>query len=93
MLLKAMRVKNAYLRLIQGTQHYENYPTFYRCNTPRVVRSQTTAFSRTDCWSWNRVGQLDAYAPRVLRPLFHTLDRLELACGLPGSIFVVRLVR
>lgn len=93
MILEAMRVKDTYLRLIQGPQQYENYPTFYRCNTPRAIRSQTTAFSRTDCWSWNRVGQLDHYVPRVLRPLSHTLDRLELACRLPGSLLIVRLVR
>lgn len=90
--LKWIRLKDAYLELLHGNGHYENYPTYYKCNSPRAGQYYARHFSEVRCWSWNRRGQLDAYAPRSLRPLSHLMDRVEIASGLPGSLLLVRAV-
>jgi 2-polyprenyl-3-methyl-5-hydroxy-6-metoxy-1,4-benzoquinol methylase len=91
-LLETVRVKDAYLRFVQGSEHYENYPTHYRCNTPRALKRHAKGFSQLQCWSWNSPGQLNGYVPRRLRLLSHAIDRIEIACNLPGSLLLVRAV-
>jgi SAM-dependent methyltransferase len=92
-LLKWTRLKDAYLGLLHGADHYENYPTYYKCNTPHAIKNYAREFSQIQYWSWNRLGQLDAYVPHSARFASRSLDRLEIACGLPGSLLLVRAVR
>ena len=91
--LKWLKLKDVYLRMVHGTSKYENYPTFYRCNSPQKLADVTGNFSNVQSWSWNRIGQVDYYVPRILRPLFRLLDKFEIYCRLPGSILIVRAVR
>jgi SAM-dependent methyltransferase len=93
MLLQFVRLKNTWLRIVQGNQHYENYPTFYRCNSPQALYKCGRKFTKIDCWTWNRAGQLDAYIPLPLRPVSRFIDRVEMSLNLPGSLLLVRAVR
>ncbi len=87
------RLKDWYLNVLHGTKHYANYPTYYLCNTPRALDKYTGQFSSVLVWNWNRLGQLDAYVPQVMRGLVRILDELEIKRGLPGSLLLVRAVR
>jgi SAM-dependent methyltransferase len=87
-------VKSFYLNWLHGARgvaRYENYPVFYRANSPSQVRKYTRRFSGCSFASLSRVGQLDHYVPRLLRPLAHFLDRREAARGAPGTVLAVRL--
>ena len=89
-----LRLKDAYLRAFRGRSghdRYENYPTHYRANSPRKIRRHARMFARMDFLSMHRVGQIDFYLPRRLRPMAHLADRLIMACGLPGSVLLARL--
>lgn len=95
-LTERLRIKSLILNLLHGNRgesRYENYETYYRANSPNQIARElpSAGFSRFDWLSMGRVGQLDYYIPRLLRPMSHTMDRLEHRLGLPGSIFVVRI--
>src|SRR5256885_8028665 len=53
---------------ICGQQRYENYPVFYRSNSPTQIDALTTRFARRDYFNFYRAGQCSEYFPRVLRP-------------------------
>ena len=93
-LIERLGIKDWYLTRLRGrrgTQRYENYPCYYRANTPRQIARYTRRFRRCDAVSIHRVGQLDYYFPRFLRPIARLLDRLVLASHWCGSVLVVRL--
>ena len=95
-LTERLRVKTLILNMLHGRRgesRYENYETYYRVNSPNQVSREVRAFrfSKFDWMSMGRVGQLDYYVPSLMRPLSHTMDRIEYRLGLPGSIFVVRI--
>jgi hypothetical protein len=89
-----LRIKNAYLDFLKGAgERYQNYPTYYRCNTPRAIARYCAEYLESRTWNWNKCGQMDAYVPRALRCFSRTADKLEMALGLPGSLLLVRAVR
>lgn len=93
--LKNLRVKDLYLhRLLRhenGDEDYQNYPVYYRANSPSQVLPHVRPFGRCDFLSFARVGQMDYYLPRCLRGVSAGLDRSLLARGKPGAILAVRL--
>ena len=91
-----LRFKDWYLSLIygeRGKDRYENYPVFYRCNTPEQVEHYARAFSSVTCFNMARVGQCDELFPRFLRPLSQRLENRAIQRGKPGTLFVVRAVK
>jgi SAM-dependent methyltransferase len=88
-----LRLKDLYLRWLRGERgrdRYENYPVHYRCNTPEQVKAQAHGFASCECLTLGRVGQLDYYLPRALRPIASGLDRWDLWLDRPGSILAIR---
>jgi SAM-dependent methyltransferase len=95
-LTEALGVKDRYLDSVhgeRGVDRYENYPTYYRANSPSRIKKYTRNFSRRDFVSFSRVGQLDYYTPKSIKPLTHMLDRLAISAGWPGPTLAVRLVK
>ena len=93
-LMGLARIKDFYLSRLhgrRGVDRYENYPTFYRANSPRRIARDTNGFAEASALSMHRVGQLDYYVPKSMRSLMRTFERISIRLGLPGSILVVRL--
>jgi hypothetical protein len=89
-------VKDLYLGLLRGRRgldRYANYPTFYRSNSPAQIERCAHGFRSLEFVNFQRVGQLNYYLPRLLRPVGWGLDRLEMALSLPGTILSVRAVK
>jgi SAM-dependent methyltransferase len=90
-----LQIKNWYLSLVfgaRGQDRYENYPVYYRCNTPERIERYARAFSSVCCFNLARVGQCDPLFPRFLRPLSRRLESSAIKRGKPGTLFVVRAV-
>jgi SAM-dependent methyltransferase len=93
-LFERLGAKDLYLNLLhgkRGTERYENYPTYYRSNSPKTITHLTRQFSQTDVWTFGRVGQLDYYYPLGFRWLGRTIDRFTMSLGMAGSVLVVRV--
>ena len=91
-----LRLKERYLDVVrgQGTPHrVDIYPAFYRANSPRQIARYTAAFRSVEFMGLHRLGELDTYLPRWLRPAAHLLDRVVSACRLPGPVLIVRLAK
>ena len=91
-----LRVKDLYLTLLRGKKgidRYSNYPTYYRANSPRRIRTQARKFRTVECVNFQRASQLDFYLPRMLRLLGHAIGRAEALLGLPGVILAVRVTK
>ncbi len=89
-----LRVKNMYLDWLmgeRGTQRYENYPVYYRCNTPEAVQSFATSFSSVECLNLKRVGQCDPIFPKAIQPLSRLIERCSLQRNKPGTLFLIRV--
>lgn len=94
-LLQNLGLKDLYLNLLRGNRgvdRYENFPTAYRCNTPTKLVQFMPAFDVT-VFSLHKIGQMDFYMPKILKPLSHLIDRFTIFLGLPGSVLVVRAKR
>lgn len=92
--METLGVKDFYLNRIQGRrgeERYENYPTWYRANTPQSIRPLTTDFSKVDFLSLHRPGQLDYYFPGIVRPMTRACEWMMMKARLPGSILLVRV--
>jgi len=95
-LMGALHVKDWYLDSVRGkrgVERYENYETFYRINTPKQLQRNATMFQSIEWQSLHRVGQLDFYLPRLVRPVAHLADRFWMRLNLPGSMLVVRMTK
>jgi SAM-dependent methyltransferase len=91
-----LRLKDVYLTALRGRRgvdRYENYPVHYRCNTPGQIRRYVRRFAGCEFLEFARVGQLNYYVPKPLRPLTNWLDRRALKRGRPGTVLAVRLAR
>lgn len=89
----SLGVKDWYLRkLRRGNEgdEYEHYPTHYLSNSPRQMTPMVRKFRRCDFVNFSRVGQLDGYLPKWVRPAGHFIDRIQLALGRPGTLLAVR---
>jgi hypothetical protein len=88
-----LRLKDWYLSALRGRrgeERYENYPVYYRSNTPRQVARYVGRFRTCECINLARVGQMNYYVPRPLQPLSDWLDRRAIARGKPGMLLLVR---
>ncbi|HMH50461.1 MAG TPA: class I SAM-dependent methyltransferase [Candidatus Acidoferrum sp.] len=91
--LDRTRLKNVYLRWLSravSAQQYENYPVYYRSNTPSQIGQLTTRFRACEVFSLSREGQLNAYLPQIVHPLFEWFDRRAIRRDYPGTLLVVR---
>lgn len=88
-----LRIKDRYLSLMlgeRGKTRYENYPVYYRCNTPREIKKHARAFSSVTCLNLARVGQCDWVLPAFMRPISHCLESSSIRRGKPGALMLVR---
>ncbi len=79
------------LRGRRGVQRYENYPTWYRANSPRQIQRSVQPGAKCEFVNFGRVGQLDFYYPGPLVPVAHGIDRTMEFLGLPGSLLAIRI--
>lgn len=92
-LLDALRLKTLYLDLFMGKRgedRYENYATFYRCNSPKQIENLNTGFSKIDYFGLSRPGETAPAYPKVLSSFFLGMDWLIGTINLPGYLFLVR---
>jgi SAM-dependent methyltransferase len=92
-LLEILKMKELYFRFVRGRfaeSRYENYPTFYRCNTPIRVRECTHGFSHVDIFGLSRPGDTEPCFPKLVAPIFRRLDRLIAWFDLPGTLLIAR---
>jgi SAM-dependent methyltransferase len=93
-LTKRLGIKEWYLNWLHGNrgeERYENYPVYYRCNTPEKIQHLTQTFRSRTLLNFNRIGQLDYYFPKTIRWIGRGVDRVMLARGLPGHILAIRV--
>lgn len=93
-LMEKLGVKDIYLDKLhgkRGQERYENYPAFYRANTPAQIARFASGFSSISVLNLSRVGQLDFYIPGRLRRLGRWMDSLAMHVGLPGALMAVRM--
>ncbi|TWT33773.1 hypothetical protein KOR34_36070 [Posidoniimonas corsicana] len=91
--LGRLRLKDWYLDSLRGSrgvERYENYRTYYRCNTPEHIQRHAAGFECIECDTLHRVGQLDYYIPSYMRWVSHAWDRHTIRSSRPGSVLVVR---
>jgi SAM-dependent methyltransferase len=91
--LEHLKLKEWYLSWLMGTrgsERYENYPVYYRCNTPEQVARRAKAFSSVQTLNLSRMGQADELFPRFLRPLSRRLEARAIRRGRPGTLLLVR---
>lgn len=96
LLLGRLKVKDIYLNTLygkSGPERYENYPTFYRTNTPGHVQEYAKAFRSCELINFSRVGQISPYLPRPLRPVAEAFDRRAIRQGRPGTLLAIRAVK
>jgi SAM-dependent methyltransferase len=94
--LERLRVKDLYLHLLfgrRGLERYENYPTFYRTNTPEAVGRLGRAFHDVDCLSLTRLGLWSCHYPPLLRPLVDAFDRRRIRHNQPGILLLIRAAK
>jgi SAM-dependent methyltransferase len=91
-----LRIKDQYLSALFGTRgvdRYENYPVYYRTNTPRQIRRHARRFRSCSFINFARVGQCGYYLPPRLQPFMNALERRALRQGRPGTLLAVRVVK
>jgi SAM-dependent methyltransferase len=91
-----LRVKDLYLNLLlgrRGSGRYENYPAFYRANSPEQIRPHVGRFRDAAFLSLAREDQCGPYLPRPLRPIARYLDRRAIRSGRPGTLLAIRLLK
>jgi SAM-dependent methyltransferase len=91
-----LRLKDLYLGALfgrRGVDRYENYPVYYRSNTPRQVARYARRFGTLDFINFAKVGQCNYYYPRCLHRLADVLDRRAIRRGKPGTLLAVRAVK
>jgi SAM-dependent methyltransferase len=89
-----LRVKDIYLNWLlgrRGEERYQNYPVFYRSNSPAQIETFTSKFARRDYINFSRIGQCNAYFPRLVRPLVTAWDRRAINQNRPGTLLAVRV--
>jgi len=91
--MQKLHFKDLYLNGVfgeRGTDRYENYPVHYRCNTPEQVEAFARRFTSCDFVNFARVGQLNAYYPRVFHGLASAVDRRLIRHIKVGTLLAVR---
>jgi SAM-dependent methyltransferase len=76
--LECSGVKDYYLTNVFGTRgaaRYENYPVYYRSNTPWTARRQASRFREVACISLSKEHYyLSSYTPPFLQPVLSTVE-------------------
>jgi SAM-dependent methyltransferase len=88
------KIKDRYLQSLfgkRGSERYENYPVYYRTNTPEQIRQFTRRFRACDFVNFSKVGQCSWYFPRTLHPLVTFFERRAVRLGKPGVLLAVRV--
>lgn len=91
-----LHLKNCYLDVLQGKRgesRYENYPVFYRSNTPQHIKSMTGMFKSQSVLNFSQAGEFDSYFPKYFRWVGRVLECFAIQIGLPGSMLTVRVVK
>jgi SAM-dependent methyltransferase len=91
-----LKIKDLYLNTLRGrrgAERYENYPVYYRSNTPRQIGRYAKGFRSCEFLNFARVGQCNFYFPRLLHPLANWLDRQAMERKRPGTVLAVRAVK
>jgi SAM-dependent methyltransferase len=91
-----LKIKDTYLNALFGTRgvdRYENYPVYYRTNTPSQIRRYAGRFHACSFINFSRVGQCSYYLPRPLQPLTDSLERHAIRKGRPGTLLALRVVK
>jgi SAM-dependent methyltransferase len=94
MAMKKAKLANRYLSWLHGApakDRYENYPVFYRANTPERIAELSPGFSSVSTHTLWRKDQPDFYFPRGFRFVGRALDAMGRKRGEPGALFMVRL--
>jgi SAM-dependent methyltransferase len=89
-----LHLKDVYLRFLlgrRGEERYENYPVFYRSNSPGQIAPLVRRFHRCTFHNFSRVGQCNGYFPPPLRPFVSAWDRRALRRDRPGILLAVRV--
>jgi SAM-dependent methyltransferase len=89
-----LRLKQLYLNWLlgkRGDERYENYPVFYRSNSPEQIETFTSKFARRDYVNFARVGQCNGYFPRPVRPLVSAWDARAIQNHQPGTLLAIRV--
>jgi SAM-dependent methyltransferase len=87
-------IKDVYLRFLigrRGQERYENYPVFYRSNSPEQIAPLVRQFHSHEFHNFARVGQCNGYFPAPLRPFVSAWDRRALRKNRPGTLLAVRV--
>ncbi len=96
MLTTKLGVKDWYLDRLHGQrrqERYENYPVYYRSNTPEQIERLAHHFQAREARNFRRLGQLDFYLPSRLWRLGQSVERYFFRWGRPGNLLVVRAVK
>jgi SAM-dependent methyltransferase len=91
-----LKVKDLYLNFLwgkRGLERYENYPVYYRANTPQQILRHVRRFRAHDFINFAREGQSNYYFPRLLHPVANWIDRRAIGKGQPGTLLAVRVVK
>jgi hypothetical protein len=92
-LFEQLHLKDLYLNLLLGKRgevRYENYPVYYRNNSPTEIRQVASDFAQQNCWNFSREGQCASYFPRPLQPLISWHDRRAIRKNRPGALLAIR---
>ena len=77
--MSATNTKSRYLNLLRGrrgTERYDDYPVYYRTNTPEQIMRVAKDFRSVKTLPFGATGTVAFYAPSRLRPLVRGVDRL-----------------
>jgi len=77
--MSIIKLKSKYLDLLHGklgTERYEDYPVYYRTNTPRQIRRHTRQFRAVRTDLFGPAGNVASYAPGPLQPIVRAVDSL-----------------
>jgi SAM-dependent methyltransferase len=94
--LERVRLKDLYLDGVLGKRggatRYDNFPVYYRANTPAQVRRHAAGFARCEFLNLDKPGQVLPYLPRWLWPAARALEGRP-ATGRRGVHLVIRAVK
>jgi SAM-dependent methyltransferase len=94
LLLDKLRLKDFYLNLLlgrRGQERYENYAVHYRSNSPEQIEAFTARFAQRAYLNLSRVGQCNAYFPRLVHPVLNAWDGHRIRRNRPGTLLAVRV--
>jgi SAM-dependent methyltransferase len=92
--LEKLRLKDLYLNWLlggRGEQRYENYPVYYRSNSPAQIDTFTPRFARKDYLNFARIGQCSSYFPSVFRPLVNLWESWAIQRQQAGALLAIRV--